>query len=68
MVEVPRPLREDERRDPVMVEEFKKGPQPPAIKVGDKITVSGTWTIKSPGGFGNSDGLLVYEGSGPAAG
>jgi hypothetical protein len=68
VVEVPRPLREDERRDPVMVEEFKKGPQPPAIKVGDKITVSGTWTIKSPGGFGNLDGLLVYEGSGPAAG
>ena len=68
VVEVPRPLRDDERRDPALVEEFKKGPQPPSIKVGDKVTVDGTWTIKSPSGFGNSDGLLVYQGSAPAAG
>jgi hypothetical protein len=66
VVEVPRPLRDDEKRDPALVEAFKKGPQPPVLKVGDKLTISGTWTIKSPGGFGNSDGLLVYEGSAPA--
>jgi hypothetical protein len=62
VVEVPRPLRTDEKRDPMLVEQFKKGPQPPAIKVGDKVTVVGTWAIKSPAGFGNSEGLLVYGG------
>lgn len=67
VVEVPRPLRDDEKRDPALVEQFKKGPQPPQLKVGDKVIVSGTWAIKSPGGFGNSDGLLVYEGSSPAS-
>jgi hypothetical protein len=67
VVEVPRPLRDDEKRDPAAVEAFKMGPQPPVITVGDKVTVSGTWTIKSPGGFGNSDGLLVYEMLAPAS-
>lgn len=66
VVEVPRPLRDDEKKDPVLVEQFKKGPQPPVLKVGDKVTVTGTWAIKSPGGFGNSDGLLVYQELAPA--
>ena len=66
VVEVPRPLRDDEKRDPQMVEAFKKGPQPPVIKVGDKVQVSGTWAVKSPNGFGNSDGLLVFAGTTPA--
>jgi hypothetical protein len=67
VVEVPRPLREDEKRDPALVEAFKKAPPPPQISVGQKLTVSGTWAIKSPQGFGNSDGLLVYAGSTPAS-
>jgi hypothetical protein len=67
VVEVPRPLREDEKRDPALVEAFKKAPPPPQITVGQKLTVSGTWAIKSPQGFGNSDGLLVYAGSAPAS-
>jgi hypothetical protein len=62
VVEVPRPLRADEKRDPSLVEAFKNGPQPPSVKVGDKVTVTGTWAIKSPAGFGNSEGLLVYGG------
>ncbi len=67
VVEVPRPLRDDEKRDPARVEAFKAGPQPPTLKVGDKVTVTGTWTIKSPSGFGHSDGLLVYAASQPAS-
>jgi hypothetical protein len=67
VVEVPRPLREDEKKDPQLVEAFKKGPPVPTITVGQKLTVSGKWAIKSPQGFGNSDGLLVYEGSTPAS-
>jgi hypothetical protein len=67
VVEVPRPLRDDEKKDPALVEAFKKGPPPPQITVGQKLTVSGTWAIKSPQGFGNSDGLLVYAGSAPAS-
>ena len=65
IVEVPRPLRDDEKRDPQLVEAFKKGPPVPQLTVGEKLTVTGTWAIKSPQGFGNSDGLLVYAGSQP---
>ena len=66
IVEVPRPLRDDEKRDPALVEAFKKAPPPPQLTVGQKVTVTGGWAIKSPQGFGNSDGLLVYAGSQPA--
>jgi len=66
VVEVPRPLREDEKRDPMLVASFKQGPQPPEISVGQKVTVEGKWAIKSPSGFGNSDGLLVYQALQPA--
>jgi hypothetical protein len=67
VVEVPRPLREDEKRDPQLVEAWKKGPPVPVLTIGQKLTVSGGWAIKSPQGFGNSDGLLVYAGSQPAS-
>ncbi len=67
IVDVPRPLREDEKKDPATVDAFKKGPQPPTFAVGDKVTVQGDWEIKSPNGFGNSDGLLIYTSVGPAA-
>jgi hypothetical protein len=66
VVDVPRPLRDDEKRDPSRVEEFKKGPPPPQIGVGQKVTVDGQWSLKSRTGFGNSDGLLVYAGLQPA--
>ncbi|HKA87381.1 MAG TPA: hypothetical protein VKE22_06920 [Haliangiales bacterium] len=66
VVDVPRPLRDDEKRDPGRVEEFKKAPPPPQISVGQKVTVEGQWAVKSPSGFGNSDGLLVYAGLQPA--
>jgi hypothetical protein len=66
VVEVPRPLRDDEKRDQQLVEAFKKGPPPPSLTLGQRVTVAGTWSIKSPSGFGNSDGLLVYAGSNPA--
>jgi hypothetical protein len=60
VVEVPRPLRPDEVTDPLMVEAYKKNPAP-TIAVGQKVVITGKWMIKSPLGFGNSDGLLVYE-------
>ena len=66
VVDVPRPLRDDEKKNPQRVEEFKKAPPPPAISVGQKIIAEGTWAIKSPGGSGNTDGLLVYAGFQPA--
>ena len=66
VVDVPRPLREDEKRDRMLVEEFKKKPPPPELTLGQKVTVEGKWTIKSESGFANSDGLLVYGGLTPA--
>ena len=66
VVDVPRALRDDEKRDPTRVEEFKKGPPPPQVSVGQKVIAEGTWAVKSPSGFGNSDGLLVYAGLTPA--
>jgi len=60
VVDVPRPLRDDEKRDRALVEEAKKKPPPPALTLGQKVVVEGQWTIKSPTGFANSDGLLVY--------
>jgi hypothetical protein len=60
IVEVPRPLRDDEKKDPALVADFAKKPPPPKVNVGDKVTVGGQWAIKSPMGFGNSEGLLVY--------
>jgi hypothetical protein len=70
VVDVPRGLREDEKKFPEIVEEFKKRPPPPdldtPLQQQQKIRVAGKWSTKSPLGFTNSDGLLVFESLAPA--
>lgn len=70
VVDVPRPLRADEKKDPGLVEQFKAAPPPPEtekyLTEQTKVTVSGTWSTKSPKGFTKSDGLLIYEALTPA--
>jgi hypothetical protein len=63
VVEAPRPLRDDEKRLPpdkrkAMEKAWKEMPK---FAVGDLVTAKGKWARSSPGGFRNSDGLLVYE-------
>lgn len=64
VVEVPRAPREDEKKvlpkselnDPTI------WPPEPKYAQGDEVVVEGTWSTKSPKGFVNSDGLLVFKG------
>jgi hypothetical protein len=64
VVEVPRAPREDEKK--VLPKEELNNPElwPPEPKyaLGDQVEVEGTWSTKSPKGFVNSDGLLIYKG------
>ncbi|WP_045119432.1 hypothetical protein [Haliangium ochraceum] len=60
VVEVPRRLREDERRL-LSRQERANLPDVPEVAVGDEVIVTGTWNRESPAGFANSDGLLVYS-------
>ena len=59
VVEVPRKLRPDEEKF-LSDEEKAELPPVPTIEVGDYVRVSGWWATKSPRGFANVDGLLVY--------
>lgn len=63
VVEYPRPLRKDEKSalpDEMIAELEAALAALPEFKVGDEVVVTGQWTLKSPRGFQNSDGLLVY--------
>lgn len=60
VVEVPRKLRKDERRTMSRAERKARLPVP-TFKLGDEVIVTGTWDQRSPKGFFNSDGLLVYK-------
>lgn len=63
VVEYPRPLRKDEKKglpDEMVAEAEAAYAALPEFKVGDEVVVTGTWALKSPKGFRNSDGLLVY--------
>ncbi len=59
VVEVPRPPREDEKKF-LPEEDLKNWPEVPVIEPNKMYKVEGTWALKSPRGFVNSDGLLVY--------
>lgn len=59
VVEVPRPIRADERKY-LDEQTIKDWPQVPNIKVGDRVEITGTFARRSPKGFADSDGLLVY--------
>lgn len=60
VVEVPRAPREDEKKV-YSKEELAKWPPEPKYAHGDLVVVEGTWATRSPIGFVNSDGLLVYR-------
>ena len=65
VVENPRPPRADEKKLRSMREEVKKMQEAfkavPAFKVGDEVIITGNWATRSPRGFRDSDGLLVFE-------
>jgi hypothetical protein len=60
VVEVPRPMREYEKKG-LSKEEKAAWPQVPPYKVGDEVVVTGDWRLSSPHGEKNSDGLLIYK-------
>lgn len=60
VVEVPRALRDDERREYTR-EELAALPKEPKLGVGDSVVVEGVWATRSPAGFVKTDGLLVYR-------
>jgi hypothetical protein len=60
VVEVPRPLRGDERIS-LPKSEVDAWPEVPSIAVGQVVTIEGTWALNSPKGWANPDGLLVYR-------
>lgn len=59
VVEVPRPMRPDERIS-LSEKERAAWPAVPSIAVGQVVKVEGTWALNSPKGYANPDGLLVY--------
>lgn len=60
VVEVPRPPRPDEKRA-LPPEELADWPEVPEYEVGDHLTVTGEWALRSPHGATKSEGLLVYD-------
>ncbi|MCE9576394.1 MAG: hypothetical protein K8W52_24815 [Deltaproteobacteria bacterium] len=73
VVEVPRPMRDYEKKDiPKENADWQKRYAPPTIvdfdgkvvppvALGDEVVVTGSWKQSSPHGERNSDGLLVYK-------
>jgi hypothetical protein len=64
VVDVPRAARADEREslDPAVVAEMDAAFEAvPPLRVGDRVTVTGTWATVSPKGFRHTDGLLVFK-------
>lgn len=59
VVEVPRPIRPDEKIS-LSEKEIAAWPVVPSISLGQVVTVEGTWALNSPKGYANPDGLLVY--------
>lgn len=65
VVDIPRPPREDEKK--VLPKEMlAEWPEVPEYELGQQLVVTGTWALKSPEGFANSTGLLVYKALRPA--
>ncbi len=60
VVDVPRPLRKDEKRSMEKSAIAQHNARITPLKIGDKISVKGTWQ-NSAGGFSNSVGLLKYD-------
>ena len=63
VVEYPRPVRKDEKSalgDELVAEMEAALAALPEFKVGDEVMVTGQWSLRSPKGFHNSEGLLTY--------
>jgi hypothetical protein len=59
VVDLPRDLRDDERKL-LTADEIAALPPVPRVRVGDRVTIAGTWATRSPRGFAREDGLLVF--------
>jgi hypothetical protein len=60
VVEIARPMREDEKKG-LTRDDLMKAPMVPQYKVGDEVLVVGEWKQSSPHGFAKSEGLVVYK-------
>ena len=64
VVENPRPPRADEKKMRSMKEDVAAMQAAydavPKFKIGDEVVVTGNWANRSPRGFRDSDGLLVF--------
>lgn len=63
VVDVPRaPRKDDKLLGPEIYAQMEaEWKALPPFKLGDEVTVTGTWALVSPKGFRHSDGLLVYK-------
>jgi hypothetical protein len=63
VVDVPRaPRKDDKLLGPEIYAQMEaEWKALPPFKLGDEVTVTGTWALLSPKGFRHSDGLLVYR-------
>ena len=59
VVDVPRPPRADEKKY-LPKEDLKNWPEVPEVEAGDEVVIEGKWAQRSPLGFVNTDGLLVF--------
>jgi hypothetical protein len=62
VVDVPRELRDDEKRG-LTKQDLAQLPPVPVFAVGEELIVEGKWSQKSPRGFAKTEGLLVYKDS-----
>ncbi len=60
VVDVPRKIRADEKEF-LGKEVVDNWPAVPVLTLGSEVVVTGTWATRSPTGFINSRGLLVYK-------
>ena len=63
VVDVPRaPRKDDKLLGPEIYAQMEaEWKALPPFKLGDEVTVTGTWALLSPKGFRHSDGLMVYK-------
>lgn len=61
VVDVPRPP-EGAAEEQLAKEDPAAWPAPPSYAVGDQVVVEGQWSTRSPKGFINLSGLIVYAG------
>lgn len=53
--------RDTARDASIWIVNLPRAPKTPKVTAGDYVTVTGTWTVSSPTGEHNTDGLLVFK-------